>query len=72
MKSKITIAMLCMVAFPAFAGCASGDVTKTAKGYFVPTKTADVEILKTKQENPCVRQKYGPHHYIWRKPMLDD
>jgi hypothetical protein len=54
MKSKIAIAMLCMVAFLAFAGCASVDVTKTAKGYFAPTKAADVEILKTKPEKPYV------------------
>jgi hypothetical protein len=54
MNSKQIITMLCMVSLLAFAGCASVDVTKTAKGYFTPTKAADMEILKTKPERPYI------------------
>jgi hypothetical protein len=47
LKSKPSTIMFCMISFLVFAGCAAVDVTKTAKGYFSPTKAAGVEILKT-------------------------
>ena len=35
-------------------GCASVDVTKTAKGFYEPTKAADIEILKTKPDRTFI------------------
>lgn len=34
------------------AGCATVDVTKTAKGYYEPTRPDDVEILMTRPDRP--------------------
>ena len=33
-------------------GCASVDITKTAKGFYDPTNPNDVEILKTRPDKP--------------------
>ena len=36
------------------AGCATVDVTKTAKGFYSPTRADDVEILMTRPPRPFV------------------
>lgn len=36
------------------AGCAAVDVTKTAKGFYNPTNSNDVEILRTRPDKPYV------------------
>jgi hypothetical protein len=46
-KGKIIIASLI---FLVFSGCASVDVTKTAKGFYDITDPNDVEILKTRPD----------------------
>ncbi len=51
MKSKIQL-LLTIVASSIVIGCASVDVTKTAKGYYAPTNPNDVEILLTRPERP--------------------
>jgi hypothetical protein len=38
----------------AFVGCASVDITKTAKGFYEPTDPNEIEILKTRPEKPYV------------------
>lgn len=39
-----------LLAATALAGCATVDVTKTAKGYYEPTNPNDIEILMTRPE----------------------
>ena len=38
----------------AIAGCATVDVTKTAKGFYEPTRADDIEILMTKPSGEYV------------------
>jgi hypothetical protein len=45
MQKMIILIGLCMLVV--ISGCASVNVTKTAKGYFDPTNPDDVEILVT-------------------------
>lgn len=45
--AAVAIALACV-------GCASVDVTKTAKGFYEPTNPNDVEILKTLPSKPFV------------------
>lgn len=40
------------VVFLALAGCASVDMTKTAKGTFAATNPNSVEVLKTRPDKP--------------------
>jgi PBP1b-binding outer membrane lipoprotein LpoB len=40
-----SLSLLCLIIL---VGCASVDITKTAKGYYEPTNPNDVEILFTK------------------------
>lgn len=35
-------------------GCASVDITKTAKGYYEPTNPNDIDILMTGSEKPFI------------------
>lgn len=48
MKRILFLGMLCM--FLMICGCATVNVTKTAKGYFPPTDPNEIEILMTKPE----------------------
>ena len=49
MNSKNIIAILLLLVF---VGCASVDITKTAKGFYDPTNPNEVEILKTRPDKP--------------------
>lgn len=51
MRAKTLSATL---VFFALVGCATVDVTKTAKGFFNPTNPNDVEILVTRPEKSYV------------------
>ena len=46
-KNIIVILLLLIL-----VGCASVDITKTAKGFYDPTDPNDVEILKTRPNKP--------------------
>jgi hypothetical protein len=48
MKTKILSLLTVLITSCFFVGCASVDVTKTAKGFHAPTNPNDVEILLTK------------------------
>lgn len=51
MKAKNIVAILLLLAL---AGCASVDVTKTAKGFYDSTDPNEVEILKTRPDKSYV------------------
>ncbi len=48
---KVNLILLVSLMF-VVAGCATVNVTKTAKGYFKPTNPADIEILVTVPTKP--------------------
>lgn len=48
--TALSLSLLCLL----LAGCATVDVTKTAKGFYDPTNASDVEILKTRPDKPFV------------------
>jgi hypothetical protein len=50
MKIKILALFTVLIAIACVTGCQSVDVTKTAKGFNVPTNPNDVEILMTKPD----------------------
>ena len=52
MKKKYFLGLLCMVLI--ICGCATVNVTKTAKGYFPPTDPNEIEILMTKPERSFI------------------
>lgn len=49
MKSKL-LPCLAVIVMLGFAGCASVDITKTAKGYTAPTNPNEIEVLMTVPE----------------------
>lgn len=49
MKRIYFLGMLCMLLI--ISGCATVNVTKTAKGYFAATNPNEIEILMTKPEH---------------------
>ena len=51
MNTKNIIVILLLLTL---VGCASVDVTKTAKGFYDPTDPNEVEILKTTPNKPYV------------------
>ena len=51
---KTTLRTILLVTACSLFGCATVDVTKTAKGYFPPTNPNDVEILMTVPVRPFV------------------
>ena len=50
MKTKALTQLVALAAILFFTGCASVDVTKTAKGFHAPTNPNEVEILMTRPE----------------------
>jgi len=48
MKRIYYLGLLCMLLM--ICGCATVNITKTAKGYFPPTDPNEIEILMTKPE----------------------
>ena len=55
MKASLPLLAIMAVMTMFFAGCASVDVTQTAKGHYNATNPNDVEILKTKPDRPYTK-----------------
>jgi hypothetical protein len=56
LRGKTPAQLLCLAILPALVGvgCATVDVTKTAKGFYEPTRPDDVDILMSRPDRSYV------------------